>query len=89
MRRLEKAIVYTLFLHLEPAAEMHQNQYYLVLRSPLYGSRIVPGKKYILSGGRHLLCGGRHLLYGGRHLIIWRPPLIIWRPPLNYMAAAT
>ena len=28
-----------------------------------YGSRIVPGKKYILSGGRHLLCGGRHLIY--------------------------
>ena len=28
-----------------------------------YGSRIVPGKKYILSGGRHLLCSGRHLIY--------------------------
>ena len=43
----------------------------------IYGSRIVPGKKNILSSGRHLLSGGRHL-------IIWRPPLIIWRPPLNY-----
>ena len=29
----------------------------------MYGNRIVPGKKYILSGGRHLLCGGRHLIY--------------------------
>ena len=36
--------------------------------SVLYGSRMVPGKKNILSGDRHLL-------YGGRHLIIWRPPL--------------
>ena len=31
------------------------------LLSDIYGSRIVPGKKYILSGGRHL--------------IMWRPPL--------------
>ena len=48
-----------------------------------YGSRIVPGKKYILSGGRHLLCGGRHL-------IIWRPPLnLCGGRHLIYMAAAT
>ena len=38
-----------------------------------YGSRMVSGKKNILSGGRHL--------------IIWRPLLIIWGSPLNYLAA--
>ena len=39
MRRLEKAILSDMsentFLHSEPAAEMHPNQYYLVLRPPL------------------------------------------------------
>ena len=29
----------------------------------IYGSRMVPGKKNILSGGRHLLSGGPHLMY--------------------------
>ena len=29
----------------------------------IYGSRIVPGKKNILSGGRHLLSDDRRLIY--------------------------
>ena len=47
-----------------------------------YGSRIVPGKKYILSGGRHLIVWRSPLNYvaaatslcGGRQIIKWRPP---------------
>ena len=42
----------------------------------MYGSRIVPGKKYISSGGRHLI-------------YVAAATLFLWRPPLNYLAAAT
>ena len=39
-------------------------------RVDTYGSRIVPGKKYILSGGHHLIIWLPLLnLYGDRHLI--------------------
>ena len=51
---------------------------YLVIdlqQAEMYGSRIVPGKKYILSGGRHL--------------IMWRPPLNYVAAATYYLAAAT
>ena len=37
----------------------------------MYGSRMMPGKKNILSGGRHLISGGRHIIYLSAAWLIW------------------